>query len=142
MKDLSTRPYLIRAIHEWCVDSGMTPFISVRVDEKTRVPREFVKNGEIVLNLSADATRNLTLGNELIQFSARFGGISREISIPVDAIAAIFARENGQGLFFPRQEESVAGSAQPPVPAEGDAGETPPTAPAGGKRKLRIVKSR
>ncbi len=140
MKELSTRPYLIRAIYEWCVGSGMTPFVSVRVDEKTRVPRDFVKDGEIVLNLSADATRNLTLGNELIQFSARFGGLSREISIPVDAVAAIFAKENGQGLFFPRQGEAVAGSAEPPAPAGGDSGETPPTAPAGGKPKLQVVK--
>ena len=100
MKQLSSKPYLLRALYEWCTDSGLTPFLSVRVNERTRVPAEYVKNGEIVLNISQDATRNLTLGNDLIQFSARFNGASRELSIPVDTVIGIFARENGQGLFF------------------------------------------
>ncbi|MBI2313095.1 MAG: ClpXP protease specificity-enhancing factor [Betaproteobacteria bacterium] len=139
MKERSTRPYLIRAIYEWCVDSGMTPFISVRVDQRTRVPMEFVKGGEIVLNVSADATRNLTLGNDLIQFSARFGGVSRELSVPVSAVAAIFAKENGQGLFFPQEETEAAGEAQAAVPAA-DSGETPPSTPGGGKPKLQVIK--
>jgi len=100
VKQLSSKPYLLRALYEWCTDSGLTPFLSVRVNERTRVPAEYVKNGEIVLNISQDATRNLTLGNDLIQFSARFNGASRELSIPVDTVIGIFARENGQGLFF------------------------------------------
>src|SRR5437868_8649412 len=101
MAEKSTKPYLIRAIHEWCSDSNLTPYLSVKVDANTRVPTEYVKNGEIVLNLSYDATHRLTIGNDLIQFSARFNGVSRECSIPIDAVLGIFARENGQGLFFP-----------------------------------------
>src|ERR671918_1955864 len=100
MPEKSTKPYLIRAIHEWCSDSNLTPYLSVKIDAQTRVPMEYVKNGEIVLNLSYDATHRLTIGNELIQFSARFNGVSRECSVPVDAVLGIFARENGQGLFF------------------------------------------
>jgi stringent starvation protein B len=102
MPERSTKPYLIRAIHEWCTDSGFTPYLSVKVDENTRVPQEFVKNGEIVLNLSHDATHKLTITNELIQFAARFGGVSRECTVPITTVTGIFARENGQGLFFPR----------------------------------------
>ena len=100
MADVSTKPYFIRAIYEWCSDCGFTPYLSVRVDERTRVPMEYVKNGEIVLNVSLNATRNLTINNEQIQFSARFNGVSREVHIPVDRVQGIFARENGQGAFF------------------------------------------
>ena len=100
MADVSTKPYFIRAIYEWCSDCGYTPYLSVRVDERTRIPLEYVKNGEIVLNVSLNATRNLTVNNELIQFSARFNGVSREVSVPVDRVQGIFARENGQGAFF------------------------------------------
>jgi stringent starvation protein B len=88
----STKPYLIRAVHEWACDSGLTPYISVKVDENTRVPAEHVRDGEIVLNLGYDATNRLTIGNDLIQFSARFGGVSRECSVPVAAVHGIFAR--------------------------------------------------
>ena len=100
MPELSTKPYLIRAIYEWCADSSFTPYLSVRVDQHTRVPLEYVKNGEIVLSLSPQATRNLTIGNELIQFSARFNGVSREITVPIYAVQSVFARENGRGEFF------------------------------------------
>lgn len=101
MKDpLPTTPYLIRAIWEWCGDNGLTPYVAVKVDGSTRVPLEFVRNGEIVLNVSADATRNLKIGNDLIQFSARFNGVSREVSVPVAAVAGIFAKETGQGMAF------------------------------------------
>lgn len=101
MKDpLPTTPYLIRAIWEWCGDNGLTPYVAVKVDGSTRVPLEFVRNGEIVLNISADATRNLKIGNELIQFSARFNGVSREVSVPIAAVAGIFAKETGQGMAF------------------------------------------
>ena len=88
----STTPYLIRAIYEWCVDGGFTPYLAVKVNARTRVPMEFVRNGEIVLNVSADATRNLTIGNDGVQFSARFSGTSRELSIPIDAVTGIFAK--------------------------------------------------
>ena len=98
----STRPYLIRALYEWCTDNGLTPYVAVQVDDTVRVPREYVKDGEIVLNISFDATSALKLGNDLIAFSARFAGKPREIMIPVDRVIAIYARENGQGMAFPR----------------------------------------
>jgi stringent starvation protein B len=129
--EISTKPYLIRALYEWCADSGYTPQLLVSVDARTRVPPGFVKDGQIVLNISAGATRNLTLDNDWIQFSARFGGVSHEISIPVERVAAIFARENGQGLHF----EPVEGS--PP-----DGGSPPSDAPQPpkGKPSLKVVK--
>jgi len=97
----STRPYLIRALHDWCTDNGFTPYIAVFVDETVRVPKEYVKNSEIVLNVGFEATSALKLGNETIEFKARFGGSSREIAVPVDHVIAIYARENGQGMAFP-----------------------------------------
>ena len=97
----STRPYLIRALHEWCTDNGLTPYITVQVDEKTQVPREHVKNKEIVLNVSFDATSGLKLGNEYIEFKGRFSGVARDIIVPVSRVIAIFARENSQGMAFP-----------------------------------------
>jgi stringent starvation protein B len=109
----STRPYLIRALHDWCTDNGFTPYIAVFVDEHVQVPKEYVKNNEIVLNVGFEATSALKLGNELIEFKARFGGTSREIAVPIDHVIAIYARENGQGMAFP----------MPTDPAAGDAGE-------------------
>jgi stringent starvation protein B len=97
----STRPYLIRALYEWCIDNGYTPFIAVLVDETVRAPIEFVKDGEIVLNISFDATSALSLGNSVIEFKGRFGGVARDILVPVDRVLAIYARENGQGMAFP-----------------------------------------
>jgi stringent starvation protein B len=97
----STRPYLIRALHEWCVDNGFTPLITVHVDATTQVPKEHVKDKEIVLNLSFDATSGLKLGNEYIEFKARFSGVARDISVPVNNIMAIYARETSQGMAFP-----------------------------------------
>jgi len=115
VSELSTKPYLIRAIYEWCADTTYTPYLNVKVDQNVRVPMEYVKNGEIVLSVSQQATRNLTIGNDLIQFSARFNGVSREISIPIYAVQAIFARENGRGVFFEPESppESFADSATP-----------------------------
>src|SRR5262245_35995461 len=130
MAERSTKPYLIRAIHEWCTDSNLTPYVTVRVTANTRVPQEHVKNGEIVLNVSHDATHRLTIGNDLIQFAARFSGVSRECSIPIEAVMGIFAKENGQGLIFPRDTADEA-SAAPSEP-------TPPT--NGGKPKLQVIK--
>lgn len=100
MPEVSTKPYLLRAIYEWCTDNGYTPHIAVVVDASTRVPMQFVKNGEIVLNISFEATSGLKMDNELIRFSARFGGVSRDISVPVENVIAIYARENGQGMAF------------------------------------------
>ncbi len=97
----STRPYLVRALHEWCTDNGFTPYIAVFVGSGVQVPMEYVKNGEIVLNVAFEATTGLELGNERIEFKARFGGSSRDISVPIDHVIAIYARENGQGMAFP-----------------------------------------
>jgi stringent starvation protein B len=100
MSETSTKPYLLRALYEWCTDNGYTPYIVVAVDPHTRVPMEFVKNGEIVLNISFEATGNLKMDNEMITFKARFGGVARELEIPIDNVSAIYARENGQGMAF------------------------------------------
>ena len=129
MPDVSTKPYFIRAIYEWCSDCGFTPYLSVKVDERTRVPTEYVKNGEIVLNVSLNATRNLTINNELVQFSARFNGVSREVTIPVDRVQGIFARENGQGAFFSVESGEIAS----PEASAGTAEAEPPKPPAIGR---------
>ena len=113
----STRPYLIRALHDWCTDNGFTPYLAVYVSAGVQVPMEYVKNNEIVLNVGFEATSGLQLGNEFIQFKARFGGVSREILVPVDHVVAIYARENGQGMAFPVPSgPTVAGA--PAVAAE------------------------
>lgn len=96
----STKPYLIRALYEWCTDHGYTPHIAVKVQGKVRVPMEFVRNGDIVLNIAFSATGNLKMDNEAISFKARFGGVSRDIYVPIAAIAAIYASENNQGMGF------------------------------------------
>ncbi len=97
----STRPYLLRALYEWCADNNLTPYVAAYVDDSVKVPREHVKNNEIVLNISMDATSNLQIGNDFLQFKARFGGVAREIVVPIGHIIAIYARENGQGMAFP-----------------------------------------
>ena len=118
----STRPYLIRALYEWCTDNGLTPYVAVQVDESVQVPREFVKNNEIVLNISFDATSSLKLGNEFIEFKARFGGVAREIIVPIQRVIAIYARENGQGMAFPSAPApSSAGPAPYPAAETGSA---------------------
>ena len=139
MADVSTKPYFIRAIYEWCSDCGYTPYLSVRVDDRTRVPMEYVKNGEIVLNVSLNATRNLTINNELIQFSARFSGASREVSIPVDRVQGIFARENGQGAFFTVEAPAALTATPSPSAAPSDP-ESDPSKPTNGRSRLKLVK--
>ena len=138
MPDPSTKPYLMRAIYDWCVDSGYTPYLSVTVDSVTRVPMEYVKDGQIVLNVGPIAVERFKMGNELIEFSARFNGTGREISIPIGAVSAIYARENGQGLSF----EVTAADAALDQSAEAEqGGETPPEPPRpSGKPSLRRVK--
>ena len=133
MSEQSAKPYLIRAICEWCADNGLTPYLAVKVDAKTRVPVAFVKNGEIVLNISPDAAHRLTIGDDTIQFAARFSGVSRECSIPLAAVQGVFARENSQGLFFQPDRAAPAGA-----PAATTDAVQPP--PGGGKPKLQIVK--
>ncbi len=125
----STRPYLIRAQHDWCTDNGFTPYIAVFVDASVQVPREYVKNNEIVLNVGFEATSGLKLGNEFIEFKARFGGAAREIVVPVDHVVAIYARENGQGMAFP--VPTAAATGEPPAP--------PAAAPRAGGRGLRLA---
>lgn len=132
MNDVSTRPYLIRAIYDWCVDSGLTPYLAVRVDERTEVPPAFVKDGEIVLNLGAGAVRNLEMGNEMITCNGRFGGVPFDIMVPVSAVIGIFAKENGQGLVF------QGGEPQQPPPTSNGGGQIPKPVPH--KPHLKIVK--
>jgi stringent starvation protein B len=129
----STRPYLIRALYEWCGDNGLTPYVAVRVDDTVRVPREYVKDGEIVLNISMDATSGLKLGNDYIEFKARFAGVARDIMIPVGRVMAIYARESGQGMAFPLEEEGLPGAAdQTGVrPGEASPGSAAPPDPSG-----------
>lgn len=103
----STRPYLIRALHDWCTDNGFTPYLAVHVDSSVQVPMEYVKNHEIVLNVGFEATSGLQIGNEFIEFKARFGGVARDIMVPVDHVVAIYARENGQGMAFPAPKGDV-----------------------------------
>ena len=111
----STRPYLIRALYDWCTDNGLTPYVAVAVDETVQVPREYVKNNEIVLNISFDATSSLKLGNDFIEFKARFAGSAREIMVPISRVIAIYARENGQGMAFPLATSPSTGT---PLPVE------------------------
>ena len=140
----STRPYLIRALYEWCTENGFTPYVAVKVDASVQVPREHVQGGEIVLNISYDATSSLKLGNDFIEFKARFGGQARDIMVPVNRVMAVYARENGQGMAFPVSDDEVA---QPlsAVPAQTatslastDDGDAPP--PAGPRPALKRVK--
>jgi len=126
----------MRAIYEWCMDSGLTPYLAVVVDENCQVPMEFVKDGEIVLNIGTGATPNLTIDNEWVSFNARFGGVAREIFVPVGAVIGIYAKENGQGLFFGRDEAKSEN-------AEQDAVATPQPeepGPKRGKPSLKVVK--
>src|ERR1700682_2073480 len=111
MQEISTKPYLLRALYEWCTDNGYTPHIAVRVDNQTRVPRQFVRNDEIVLNISFEATSQLQMGNEWIEFSARFSGKSHKIEVQVATVLAISARENGQGMAFPFEPAAQGGGA-------------------------------
>ena len=124
MSETSTKPYLIRALHEWCTDNGYTPYLAVAVNERTEVPREHVKAGEIVLNVGHLATGGLVLGNDYIEFQARFGGVARRISVPVEQVIAIYARENGQGMAFevpkPMAEVPATQSLEPVTDSGGD----------------------
>ena len=132
----STRPYLIRALHDWCTDNGFTPYLAVHVDRSVQVPMEYVKNNEIVLNVGFEATSGLKLGNDFIEFRARFGGMARDILVPVDHVVAIYARENGQGMAFPMptgEGETPVGDNSGPVSHS-----TAPAADAG-PRGLRLA---
>jgi len=140
----STKPYLLRALYEWCVDNGCTPYVSVIVDSRTRVPMEYVREGEIVLNIGPLAASKLAIGNEFIECTARFSGVVREVTIPVSAVAAIYARENGQGMSFDVESSASpsgvdGGHVENPPPANPDP-ELPDPVRPGGKPMLRRVK--
>ncbi len=146
-KDSSaTRPYLIRALHEWCTDNGLTPYLAVRVDNTVQVPQDYVKNGEIVLNIGLDATSSLKLGNEFIEFKARFSGSAREIMVPVGRVIAIYAKENGQGMAFPSPATAVIpvasgkGTGPNPPSLDAEAIDSPPRPPTGPRPVLTRVK--
>jgi stringent starvation protein B len=130
LESTSTRPYLIRALYEWCTDNGFTPYVAVLVDDSVQVPREYVKDGEIVLNISFDATSSLKLGNEFIEFKARFAGTAREILVPVGRVIAIYARENGQGMAFPAPVASSAMRSDEPVTSKSALRSVPDATPA------------
>ena len=149
MKEIPTKPYQLRALFEWCVDNGYTPHIAVKVDSRCQVPAEYVKNGEITLNISPNAVHKLQLGNELIEFSARFGGVARQISVPVASVYALYARETGHGMTFDVDDpkpglQAVAEAETPPSRAPGALPAPvppPPTRPSGGaKPTLRRIK--
>jgi stringent starvation protein B len=136
---VSTKPYFVRAIFEWCVDQGLTPYVTVVVGPNTRVPREFVKEGQIVLNIGPDATSQLLLGNEEITFQARFNGVAFPVVVPIGSVAAIFAKENGQGMAF---DVALGGdeAAAPPAgePSADETPDEPPTSPAGRPHLTRV----
>lgn len=147
MSEIPTKPYVLRALFEWCVDNGYTPHIAVRVDSRTQVPAEYVRNGEITLNISPSAVHKLQMGNELIEFSARFGGVARQLSVPVANVHALYARETGHGMTFDvegakpallaKADEETPGPAKPPtaLPAP-----DPKKPTGGGKPTLRRIK--
>jgi len=147
--EIPTKPYLVRALFEWCVDNRYTPHVAVKVDSRTQVPAEYVKNGEITLNISPSAVHKLQMGNELIEFSARFGGVARQISVPMNNVYALYARETGHGMTFDIDgaKPSVQSRAEsenttpPKPPAALPAPSTPdPKKPGGGKPTLRRIK--
>lgn len=140
---VSQQPYFLRALYEWCVDSGLTPYLSVRVDHRTRVPQGFVKDGQIVLNLGPGAVRNLNMDNEWVTFSARFGGVSHAIEVPMANVLAIYSRETGEGMGFAGEETQVASDNSTEVeflsePA--DPSDDLPPSPPRGRPQLRVVK--
>jgi stringent starvation protein B len=133
MTEISTKPYMLRAIYEWCTDNGYTPYIAVKVNQFCQVPMAFVKNGEIVLNVSFGATKGMKFDNDAISFSARFGGVARDIYVPVDNVLAIYASENGQGMAFDVRLDAPASapaSGPGPVPTPVPAAPTLAVAPA------------
>lgn len=141
----STKPYLLRAIWEWCNDNGFTPYIAVEVDAQTVVPREFVRDGQIVLNVGGSATNRLQMGNDFIEFQARFGGVARELSVPVRQVSAIYARENGAGMAFDLEDEPEPDGSMAPLAAREaelapEEPDDPPPRPDSGRPKLQRIK--
>jgi len=149
MPEIPTKPYLVRALFDWCNDSGYTPHVAVAVGADALVPVEYVKDGEIVLNVSPLATNRLTIGNEWLEFQARFGGVARDVRVPVASIRAIYARETGQGMAFevaaPEARPAEAGSAavsllRAPAPGVSDEPPPEPPVPAGPGERPRLTR--
>ncbi len=134
---ISTRPYLIRAFYEWIVDNGCTPHIVVNAElDDVNVPRAYVEGGQIVLNISMVSVQNLALNNDSVSFQARFSGVTHDIFVPVKAVVAIYARENGRGMVFSEDDD---GDTTTPPPKEASSGKSG----KGGKGKtghLTVVK--
>lgn len=128
----STKPYLIRALYEWCVDNEQTPHIAVWVDEQTKVPMQFVKDGEIVLNIGPNACQGLNIANDWVSFSARFGGVAHDVWLPTGNVLTIFARETGEGMGFELEQTVPEAASEPEVAAKEEA----PTLPS----HLKIIK--
>ncbi|MDR1311245.1 MAG: ClpXP protease specificity-enhancing factor [Burkholderiaceae bacterium] len=125
------KPYLLRAIHEWCTDCGWTPYVAVKVDVRTQVPKSFVKDGQIVLDIGYEATANLMIESDAIRFKARFGGVSHDIYLPVDNVIALYAKENGQGMSF---DVSDAPPPEGETPSREEGGASPTGSSSGLKR--------
>jgi stringent starvation protein B len=142
MSEHSAKPYLIRAICEWCADNGLTPYLAVKVNGQTRVPSAYVKNGEIVLNISAGATRRLTVDNERVQFTARFNGASQEVSVPMATVSGIFAKETGYGFAFaiPADPAASLDAATAPLESSASGASTTEDKPRGRPKHLQVVK--
>lgn len=153
--EIPTKPYLLRALYEWCVDNGYTPHVAVKVDSRSQVPQEYVKNGEITLNVSPTAVHKLQMGNEVIEFSARFAGVARQIAVPVANVYAVYAKETGHGMTFevdgPAPDVQAIAEGEPTTPAAAPspvsalpAPTSPPPEPTrpagGGKPQLRRIK--
>lgn len=136
----STKPYLVRALYDWCVDNGFTPYLAVFVDANVTVPMEYVKNDEIVLNIGPDACQKIQLDNDWITFSARFGGIPKEIFVPVSHVMAIYARENGQGMSFPVQISPAASTNLKLADSPRESSEPNPAPTKPNKSHLKLVK--
>lgn len=140
----STKPYLVRALHEWCTDNGLTPHLLVTVNGQTRVPMAYVKDGEIVLNVNYSATKDLRIDNEAITFSARFNGVATNLYIPMSAVRGLFARENGQGMFFEAEAMETDEAEEPRISIEEAEGSAEPSAekkkPKQQKPSLKLVK--
>ena len=136
----SNRPYLIRALYDWIADNNLTPYVLADARQPgVRVPPFAVKDGQVVLNLAMRAVANLELGNEHIRFSARFSGASHEVIVPVHAVLAIYAQENGQGMMFPAEPAPDAVAQEPNAAAAAEPAPAEPTPPARGAH-LRVIK--
>ncbi len=133
------QPYFLRALYEWCVDNGFTPYVTVKVDKSTKVPQAYVKDGQIVLNIGPAAVRNLNMDNTWLSFSARFGGVSQTIEAPIGNVLAIYAKETGEGMSFSAAIESGLGDASGQTPETQGDPSSGPDRPKG-KPSLRVVK--